>query len=59
MTLTNAEFQRLKIADAIKRLKEAAEHDQEVAHIKADEIILEFVPPEVAEEYKKIPKWYA
>jgi hypothetical protein len=46
--------------EAIKRLKELqVEDDTESAHGEADDIILSFCPKSVAEEYAKVPKWYA
>lgn len=48
------------IDDAVRRLEELAEiGGPEYAHVKADEILLEFVPEEVADAYESVPKWYA
>lgn len=35
------------------------QYDAEVGHILADNILIEFVPPEVAEAWRKIKKWYS
>jgi hypothetical protein len=49
-----------KIKDAIRRLKLLYHTgDTEVAHSKADDILLEFVPHRIKLAWEKVPKWYA
>lgn len=46
--------------DCIKKLKNCDSNDYEVEHLKADEILLEYINDEEIEEaYNKIHKWYA
>ena len=46
--------------EAVERLKELKENSpSEWTHQAADEILLEFVPDEVEEAYREIPKWHA
>jgi hypothetical protein len=33
--------------------------DKESAHIEADAVLLEFVPPQIKEAYLKIERWYS
>ena len=50
----------MEIKEAVEALNNLSKSsDWEVAHSKADEILLSFVPPEVAEAWDKVPKWYA
>ena len=44
----------------LKRLADKSHIDAEVAHVKADEILLELInDEEIDEAYSKIIKWYA
>jgi hypothetical protein len=47
--------------ELIEKLKaEAANRDKEVAHINADELLLEYInDSEIKEAYDAISKWYA
>jgi len=50
----------MTLEEDIKILRELRKSsDIEVAHMKADDIILKYVPRELAKEYNKIDKWYA
>lgn len=47
--------------ELIEKLKDLQDGDDtENLHIKADDLLLEFInDPAISEEYKKIDKWYA
>ncbi len=53
----------MTIEEAVYYLKHLDGHDQEVDHIKADEILLSFVPEEVMATYNEVREnigfWYA
>ena len=53
----------MKIGELVQRLKdirESAEFDEEVAHLRADELLLEFINDlDVKEAFTAIKKWYA
>lgn len=46
-----------EILEALKNMSDA--FDVELAHIEADKLIQEFLPDEIAEAYRNVPKWYA
>lgn len=49
--------------DELKRITEECDGDQEVAHIKADDLLCKVLTelgyPRLVEEYENICKWYA
>ncbi len=47
--------------ELIEKLKELHDNfDVEVAHVKADDLIIEFInDEEIKEAYDNVPKWYA
>ena len=50
----------IKVKEAIDKLNELAESDDiENAHSQADYIICQFVPEEMREAWRKVPKWYS
>jgi hypothetical protein len=46
--------------DLIKKLEECKEEDIESGHIRADNLLLEYInDKEVTEAFKSLSKWYA
>ena len=46
--------------ELIRRLHECAEKDQEMGHIDADGLLLQYIDDkEIEEAYDSLPKWYA
>ena len=46
--------------ELIRKLKKTGGDDTETSHLKADELLLEFIDDkEIEETYNNIPKWYA
>ncbi len=44
----------------LKRIKDEYEHDQECAHIEADQLLLKYINnEEVTEIFDSIEKWYS
>jgi hypothetical protein len=51
-----------KIKEGTERMKEIigdGKYDVEDAHKDAEEVLLRFAPPEVAEMFRKMRKWYS
>lgn len=49
--------------EAIEELKKAQQQDTEDGHVRADEILCQFLTDkgfsDIVEEYEKVDKWYA
>jgi hypothetical protein len=51
---------KLTKEELIKQLKDLEGGDQETSHIKADELLIEFInDPEVTDAFECIDKWYS
>ena len=48
------------VEELVAKLKQLANYDPEVAHLKADELLLAFINDDrVTEAFKEIERWYA
>ena len=50
----------MEIKELITKLREIKTGDEEINHLKADRLLLEFINnPEVKEAFYELDKWYA
>lgn len=49
-----------ELLQALVKIKEDYSHDEEVAHVRADELLLQYIDDErISQVFENIDKWYA